>query len=179
MRTNVTTLAGFAKHRGVSKAAVTKWKARGLLVFTAAGKIDVAASDSRLADRPKVYRGGPVKSAPGLKPSSVVDLPPADNPATWTTAEAIRHKEIAQARLRQIEADTAAGLVVPIADIADAVRNEYAIVRAAFLGMSAKLAHRLAAATTPHEAGALVDGEVRAVLSALTQDTAKHDRPAS
>jgi hypothetical protein len=62
----------------------------------------------------------------------------------------VRHKEIAQARLRQIEADTAAGLVVPIADIADAVRHEYAIVRTAFLGMESKLAHRLAAATTPH-----------------------------
>ena len=39
-----------------------------------------------------------------------------------------------------------------------------------FLGMAGKLAHRLAAATTPDEAGALVDVEVRAALSALTQD---------
>ena len=168
------TMAGFAKHRGVSKTAVTKWKTRGLLVFTPDGEIDVAASDARLADRPAIYRGGAVKSVlapgPSTAGSNTVD------PATWSTAEAIRRKEVAQARLRQIEADTAAGLVVPIAGVADAVRNEYAIVRTALLGMASKLAYRLAAATTPQEAGALVDGEVRAVLTALTQDAAKHDR---
>ena len=59
------------------------------------------------------------------------------DPASWSTAEAIRHKEIAQARLRQIEADTAAGLVVPIADVAKAVADEYAVTRAALLGMAA------------------------------------------
>jgi hypothetical protein len=59
---------------------------------------------------------------------------------------------------------------VPISDIVDTVRNEYTIVRTALLGMAAKLAHRLAAAATPQEAGALVDHEVRAILSALTRD---------
>ena len=66
--------------------------------------------------------------------------------------------------------------MVPIADIAKAVADEYAVVRAALLGMAAKLAHRLAAAVTPEEAGALVDTEVRAALTALTQDTVSHDR---
>lgn len=36
--------AEFAKHCGVSKAAVTKWKAKGLLVFNG-NKIDVAATE--------------------------------------------------------------------------------------------------------------------------------------
>jgi hypothetical protein len=177
MRTNTATMAGFAKHRGVSKTAVTKWKKRGLLVFLPDGKIDVAASDALLADRPAVYRGGAVKSALTPVLSTTMDSSTVD-PATWSTAEAIRRKEIAQARLRQIEADTAAGLVVPIADITKAVAGEYAVVRTALLAMPAKLAHRLAAAATPQEAGALVDGEVRAVLTALTQDAARHDRPA-
>jgi hypothetical protein len=163
-----TTLAGFAKLRGVSRAAVTKWKKRGLLVFTSDGNVDIAASDARLEDRPPVYRGGAVK-ATTTRPKPVNGFAHTD-PASWSTAEAVRHKEIAQARLRQIEADTAAGLVVPISDIVDTVRNEYTIVRTALLGMAAKLARRLAAAATPQEAGALLDHEVRAILSALTRD---------
>ncbi len=70
------------------------------------GKIDVTASDARLADRPAVYRGGTAKPAVGISKPIPMDSP-TDNPATWSTAEAIRHKEIAQARLRQIEADLA------------------------------------------------------------------------
>jgi hypothetical protein len=53
------------------------------------------------------------------------------------------------------------------------VRGEYAIVKAAFLGMAAKLAHRLAAATTPEACGTLVDNEVREILDGLTADGAK------
>jgi hypothetical protein len=177
-----TTLSEFAKLRGVSKPAVTKWKQRGLLVLTPDGRVDVAASQARLAERPDVYRGGrPAKppSALSSKPPRAEDLshpsqpPPAVDPSSWSTAEAVRRKEGAVARLRQIEADTAAGLVVPIADIAKAVAGEYAVVRAALLGMPSRLAHRLAAAATPEEAGALVDAEVRQVLSALTADGAK------
>ena len=63
-------MAGFAKHRGVSKTAVTKWKKRGLLVFMPDGKVDVAASDARLTDRPAVYRGGAVKPALAVEPSA-------------------------------------------------------------------------------------------------------------
>jgi hypothetical protein len=164
-------MAAFAKRRGVSKACVSKWKTRGLLVLTPDGLVDIAASEERLAERPAVYRGGATKSQSEPKPENQgSNTTFVSDPASWSTAEAIRHKEIAQARLRQIEADTAAGLVVPIADVAKAVADEYAVTRAALLGMAAKLAHRLAAATTPDEAGALVDVEVRAALSALTED---------
>jgi hypothetical protein len=50
------TMAAFAKRRGVSKSAVTKWKQRGLLVFTSKGLVDVAASEARLTERPAVYQ---------------------------------------------------------------------------------------------------------------------------
>jgi hypothetical protein len=173
-------MAAFARRCGVSKMCVSKWKRRGLLVFAANGLVDVAASNAVLAQRPQRYRGGAVKrAAAAAAPNGAVersgrDGVPADppDPSTWSTAEAIRQKEIASARLRQIEADTAAGLVVPIAEVADAVRGEYGIVRTALLGMAAKLAHRLAAATTPEECGALVDTEVRTTLASLTRDAA-------
>ena len=178
--------AAFARHCRVAKSCVTGWKRRGLLVITD-GKVDVAASNARLAARPTISRGGVTKVRPGkpVDPGwlyasnqaaldesgvSIVDTP-AD-PSSWSRQEALRQREIAQARLAQIEADRAAGLVVPIAEVTDAVRGEYAIVRTVLLGIASKLAHRLAAANTPEACGALVDGEVRVALEALTADAA-------
>jgi hypothetical protein len=165
------TMAAFARLHHVAKPTVLGWRKRGYLVLTADGKVDVAGSNARLAARPSVNRGGVAKVLPG-KPPDQPDKPDGD-PANWSRQEALRQREIAQARLAQIEADRAAGLMVPIADVTDAVRGEYHIVRTALLGMASKLAHRLAAAATPEACGALVDGEVRAILTELAQDGAK------
>jgi hypothetical protein len=175
------TMAAFARLHGVAKPTVTGWKRRGLLVFARDGKrIDVAASNARLAARPSISRGGVTKVRPGssperISPGSDGSAPAADaaDPTTWSRQEALRQREIAQARLAQIEADRAAGLVVPIAEVADAVRGEYAIVRTGLLGMASKLAHRLAVATTPEACGALVDAEARSILETLTADAPK------
>jgi hypothetical protein len=60
--------AEFARHRGVSKAIVTKWKGQGLLSLTDGGKIDVDATEWNLDQRPASYRGGtthrPVRAIP-------------------------------------------------------------------------------------------------------------------
>jgi hypothetical protein len=164
------TLAAFARLHGVAKPTVTGWKRRGLVAMVD-GKVDVVASNARLAARPTVSRGGKTKVRAGAE-LAVEQAGDAGNPALWSRQEALRQREIAQARLAQIEADTAAGLVVPKADIVGAVRGEYAIVRTAFLGAAAKLAHRLAAATTPEACGRIVDTEVRSILEALTADSA-------
>jgi hypothetical protein len=158
-------LAEFAKLHAVSKAAVTKWKARGLLVLTPDGRVDVIASNKRLADRPAVNRGRPTKG-PAAPPSSM-------SGETWTTAEAVRRERIAVAQLRELELAREAGLVVPKADVVGVVRGEYHVVRTAMLGLASKIAHRLAAATTPEACGALVDVEVRSILDGLTADGAK------
>jgi hypothetical protein len=165
-------LAEFARLHGVSKPTVTGWRRRGYLVITD-DKVDVAASNRRLADRPHGVVGGVPKVRPGAPGAAVPvasDADRADDPANWSRQEALRQREIAQARLAQIEADRESGLVVPIAEVCKEVAGEYAIVRAALLAMPAKLAHRLAAATTPEECGRLVDAEVRAALMALTAD---------
>jgi hypothetical protein len=173
------TKAAFARLHGVAKPTVTGWARRGLLVLAADGKrVDVLASNARLGARPSVSRGGVAKVLPG-KPGDLPDKPAPNgfpenplgektDPANWSRQEALRQREIAQARLAQIEADRAAGLVVPIADVVGAVTAEYHIVRTGLLGMASKLAHRLAVATTPEACGALVDTEVRAILTELT-----------
>jgi len=167
-------LAEYARRCGVTKSAVTGWRRRGLILVTN-GKVDIRVSDARLAARPAISRGGRIRARPGLPIEAGAELLGeqfgADaNPANWSRQEALRQREIAQARLAQIEADREAGLVVAKSQVVDVVRAEYTIVRTAFLGMASKLAHRLAAAKTPEEAGALVNTEVRAILDALTAD---------
>jgi hypothetical protein len=163
-------MVAFAKLHGVSRAAAYKWKRRGLIVSTPDGKVEVAESNRRLAERAPVFRGG---RARGLAHGPKSDPEPGSDPETWTTAEAVRRERIAAARLRELELAEKAGAVVPIADVVGAVTAEYHIVRTGLLGVASKLAHRLAAATTPEAAGALVDTEVRQILTELTQDVPK------
>jgi hypothetical protein len=168
-------LAAYARRCGVTKSCCTGWKRRGHIVLAADGKVNVVASDARLAARPTISRGGVTKVRPDKPVESIVEHPAdtAGDHTGWSRQEALRQREIAQARLAQIEADKAAGLVVPKADVAGAVRAEYGIVRTALLGMASKLAHRLAAANTPEACGTIVDVEVRSILAALAADGAQ------
>ena len=61
--------AEFARHRGVSKKAVTVWKQKGLLVLGEDGRVNVDETEWKLDDRPSRYRGGvthrPVRAVSG------------------------------------------------------------------------------------------------------------------
>lgn len=50
--------AEFARHRGVSRATVSEYKAKGLLVFVSAGIVDVKASEASLVAHLDASRGG-------------------------------------------------------------------------------------------------------------------------
>ncbi len=66
------TQAEFARHRGVSKAIVTKWKGQGLLAVTADGRVEVEATEWNLDQRPATNRGGtthrPIRAIPRAEP---------------------------------------------------------------------------------------------------------------
>lgn len=117
------TQAEFARMRGVSKKTVTVWKASGLLAMTAAGLVDVEATEWNLDQRPANYRGGtthrpiravqkeepdprerpapkpapaaPPPPAPLLRPAELDDEPPAYDPDAQNLplSEAVRRKE--------------------------------------------------------------------------------------
>lgn len=164
-------LAAFARLHRVSKPTVTGWKRRGYLVLQG-NEVDVVRSNARLAARPDVHRGGVARVRPGkpvpIQSGAAAEGEPADG--SWSMHEAKRREMVATAKMREIEADRQAGLVVLKAEILSAVRAEYGVVRPAMLALASRLAHRLAAATTPAECSRLVDTEVRLILEALTQD---------
>lgn len=66
--------AAYARHREVSKAAVTQWAAAGRIVTSEDGDVDLVASDKRLAESAGAARGGKRKrgTAGGVQDSSGV-----------------------------------------------------------------------------------------------------------
>lgn len=161
------TFAAFARLHGVSRPTVNGWKRRGYLVLRG-NEVDVAASNVRLAARPDVSRGGPTKVRPGNPAGAgAAEGEPGDGVSMH---EARRREMVATAKMRELALAREAGLVVPKADVLGAVRAEYTIVRTAMLGLAPRLAHRLAAATTPEACSTLLDTEVRALLEALIAD---------
>lgn len=86
------TQAEFARHRGVSKAIVTKWKGQGLLVLTETGLVDVDKTEWSLDQRPANYRGGtthrPIRAVPKAEPDPREAQPERAKPAPTRAAPA-------------------------------------------------------------------------------------------
>lgn len=113
----------YAKHRGVSKQAISKSKDK--LVFDAAsGKIDVAASDRALGDvRQRVNIGdddiaGDGSADPGAGGSGGY-VPPAE---TGRLTQARTATEIYRARLAQLEYDERVGKLLQLEDVTRSMR---------------------------------------------------------
>jgi hypothetical protein len=164
------TFAAYARLHHVSRPTVHGWRKRGYLVLQD-GRVDVVRSNERLAARPDVHRGGVAKVRPG-KPAPIQSSPAAEGePADgWSMHEAKRREMVAVAKMREQEQERLAGLVVLKAEVLGAVSSEYTVVRTRMLGLASRLAHRLAACTSPEGCSALVDTEVRLILQALVAD---------
>jgi hypothetical protein len=163
MATGVTA-SEFARIHGVAKSAVHKWGTKGLLVRHPDGSIDVKGSNARLAQRPRRYRGGTAK---GPHDDSAANANEPARGVDWSTSEALRHREIYTALMRQLEYEERNGTLVKAAEVAKRVASEYLAITTALLGIKAKLAPRAAAMSGP-EALEIYDTQVREVLTALS-----------
>jgi excisionase family DNA binding protein len=101
--------AEFARRLKVTRPTITQWARKGYIKFAADGRrILVEESERLLRQRLPKYRGGTAKG-----PAAGEE---GDSSAEWTTPEAVRRKENALARLRQIEANTAEGKLIRVDD---------------------------------------------------------------
>jgi hypothetical protein len=142
--------AEFARLRGVSRATVTYWKRAGRLLLNSDGKVDVAASNELLAQRPPTYRGGKIKAPPAEGPAADEPLPILDrtleeieSSSSWTLAEAQRVKEIYLALLRKQEFEVERGELVEIEAVGREVERAYSIVRERLLSIPGKVSASL------------------------------------
>lgn len=61
------TRAAFARRHGVNRSTVGRWEAKGSLVLTVDGLVNVEASEQLLCGRAETYRGGKVKGPSARK----------------------------------------------------------------------------------------------------------------
>ncbi|MCU4119312.1 hypothetical protein [Variovorax sp. N23] len=161
----VCSLTDYAKRHGVSKPAVTKWKARGWVVFIGED-VDVEASDAMLAKYRKTPPSGPRKAVNrGVNRSLVnttvntvqLTVEEGDSPevaaakiiaftgAEMTFDEARRVKENYLALLNKLQFEEKDGALVDLA-LAEQVLFEGArAARDAWLNFSSKIGPQLAA----------------------------------
>ena len=179
------TQAEFARHRRVSKPAVTAWKKKGLLVMAedpADGriKVDVARSDARINARVDPMRGRPPSGAVAPAtggPAPVLPLdPPPQAPPGPSSAGALSDERVEHLREQRIgsalkNAQLAGGLV----PLVEAERRVSEIGRAARERMQAWLrgiAERFAATSDLRTIMALGEEGIDAVFAELADAAA-------
>jgi DNA-binding transcriptional regulator YdaS (Cro superfamily) len=179
------TQAEFARLMGVSKPAVTQWKAAGRLVLVD-GRVDVEATRAVLARFRR--EGDPLN--PGPKPVLEGWEPKDDEEAEriaalvilatgseWTTEEAIRVKESHLALLKRLEYDQKSGAVVAVAEVAAAVGAQFSQVRQRLLAIPAEQAEAIARCRTVPEVRDLLESLIVEVLQALSRGDGAPDAP--
>jgi phage terminase Nu1 subunit (DNA packaging protein) len=153
--------AEYARHRGKSRQYVSRLAARGILVVRG-GRVDVAASDAVLDDKPVDVEPSPEATA--ARPAGDATQP-AGSFAQAKTAEMIF-----RAKLRKLEYETRTGKFIS----ADEVKVKWfqitRQIRDKLLGLPSKLAPQLAALNDMKEIRDLLDAEIAATLRSLQED---------
>ena len=152
----------YAQLRGVDRSTVTLWKRQGYLVLTEDGRVDVQASDRKLARRPVSYRGGITSRAKGTTEAAVLAI---DVEEQLSLAEAQRVKEEFLARRAKLAYERDAGRLFEIEPAAAMIASEFANIRDACLGLGTLLAPKLILCRTAAEMKACVDDAVSQLLT--------------
>ena len=97
-------------------------------------------------------------------------LSKADQRAKISQNEARRRKEVALARLREMEADQKAGKLIAADQVRDAWVKILAAIKTGVLRMPDKLAPQMAAVSDAREARAVLLAECESVLKVLHDD---------
>jgi phage terminase Nu1 subunit (DNA packaging protein) len=160
------TQAEYARHRKVNRSYISRLAKRGILVMRG-GKVDVAASDAVLDDRPvDVESQEPVNTVNNPRPP--MESVGAAQPTSF--AQARTAEMIFRAKLRKLEFEAKSGKLIP----ADEVKIKWFTlgrqIRDKLLGMPAKLAPQLAALSDAREVRELLESEITAILKSVQEE---------
>jgi len=149
--------AEYARHRGVSRQYISRLAKAGVLVMRG-GKVDVAASDAVLDDRPE-------------KISEAATSGPVEAGAQTTTyAQAKLADMLFRARLRKLEYETKSGKLIPTDEVKAVWFKQARQIRDKLLAVPAKLAPQLAALGEVRAVRELLDTEIEGILKGLQDD---------
>ena len=149
--------AEYARHRGKSRQYISRLAKAGVLVMRG-GKVDVAASDAVLDDRPE-----PV--------SERVAAAPADSTPTGTTfAQAKTADMVFKAKLRKMEYDVRMGKLVEAELVKQRWSAIYRLIVDRIMAWPNRLAPEVAALTDERQVREVILREARALVNELRAD---------
>ena len=152
--------ANYARHRVKSRQYVSRLAKAGVLVMRG-GKVDVAASDAVLDDRPE-----PV--------SERVTAADVTSPGT-TFAQARTADMVFRAKLRKLEHDVRIGKLIPKDEVHVSAFNKVRTVRDRLLNIPDRVAAMLAAETDPVRVHQMLSEEIRKALIELSGNHSSRD----
>ena len=162
------TRAEFARRLKVSRAAVTQWAALGRLVLAEDGRVNVPASQTRLAATTNV-RGGKMRAG-GAGGAQPLQLPTTDEldfrDGTLTGARIVQAR--VKSRLDQVELDERLGRLIERSRFESAIADGMTAIISQFDTLAGRIAPRVAAETDVRKIQDMIDDEV----ARLRQDTA-------
>jgi hypothetical protein len=150
----------YAKSRGLSRTAVLKQIALGIIAVAPDGKIDAQAADRSRRDNLDPSRGGKRLDDVELRD----DEPGHDRPG-FTRSRAIREAYAAENARLDYEHKTCA--LTPTKDVGAAQAEMARIIREHLTAFSKRVAQRLARISDEREAYELLDAEAHALLARI------------
>jgi hypothetical protein len=153
----VVSQAEYARHRKVSRSYISRLAKAGVLVMRQ-GKVDVAASDAVLDDRPE-------KTS-----ETATNTPVEAGPQTTSYAQAKLADMVFRAKLRRLEFEIRSGKYI----LTDEVKVKWyaltRIIKDKAMALPAKVAPQLAAMSDLAEIRDLLETEVIALLRSLQEE---------
>ena len=156
--------AEYARHRKVNRSYISRLAKAGVLVMRH-GKVDVAASDAVLDDRPVAVEPGEI--SPNNQTQAV---PESVGPQPTNYAQARLAEMVYRAKLRRLDYETRSAKLIS----ADEVKAKWFVVarqiRDKLLAVPTKLSPQLAALTDAFAVRELLESEIVSILRALQDD---------
>jgi hypothetical protein len=157
MSDRLMTQAEYARHRGKSRQYISRLAKAGVLVMRG-GKVDAAASDAVLDDRPE-----PVSER-------VVSAPAEVTPSGATFAQAKTADMVFKAKLRKMEYDQRMGKLVEAELVKQRWSAIYRLMVDRILAWPNRLAPEVAALTDERQVREAILREARALVNDLRAD---------
>jgi phage terminase Nu1 subunit (DNA packaging protein) len=156
--------AEYARYRKVNRSYINRLAKRGILVLRGK-RVDVAASDAVLDDRPVDVEPQPAVNTGQHRPSAeALSVPPT------SFAQARTAEMIFRARLRKLEYETKSGKLIRTDEVKVQWFKSARQIRDKLLAVPAKLAPQLAALTEVRAVRELLDVEIEGILRGLQDD---------
>jgi hypothetical protein len=164
----------YARHRGVSAAAVSRAIREGRITVQADGRIDPVAADAQWEANTRK------RADPRSQPIEASGVSAGHSQAGEETYLAARtRREQAEAHLAELRVRQACGELVSAAEVRTEMAVKISALRDRFLNIGARLAPVLAAETDPQRCQIAIDAEVCETLASFCASLDREASPTS